>query len=140
MRPTCETSYLGSEFLFDDLPNAFSGPNLSPKPEVLGPFLQKRGELLGPLLFGKFWRAARPRFGLERLLAPFAGLFHPLTDGAFAHAEGLGNVGLFPAVLLQLKGSKAAGFTPIGRSRIHKSEHASFEYGDSAHRIRSFTN
>jgi hypothetical protein len=91
MRPTCETSYLGSEFLFDDLPNAFSGPNLSPKPEVLGPFLQKRGELLGPLLFGKFWRAARPRFGLERLLSPFAGLFHPLTDGAFAHAEGLGN-------------------------------------------------
>lgn len=76
-------------------------------------------KLLGTLLFGQFWRAARPWGRLERLLSSLTGLFHLLADGSFAHAKGLGDVGLLPAVLLQLKGPKAAGFMPIGGSRIH---------------------
>ena len=91
MRPTWETSYLGSEFLLDDLPNAFSGPNLSPKPEVLGPFLQKRGKLLGTLLLGELSRAAGPWRRLQGLLAPFAGLSHPVAYRAVADAERLSN-------------------------------------------------
>jgi len=82
---------LGSEFLLDDLPNALSSPDIAPKPEMLGTFLQKRRKLLGPLLFGKFWRAARPRRCLQGLLAPLTGLFHPVAHRAVADAERLSN-------------------------------------------------
>ena len=71
--------------LLDDLSDALSGPNLTPKSEVLRAFLQKRGEFLRPLLLGQLWWMAWPWRRLEGLLASLAGLLHPLTSSTFTH-------------------------------------------------------
>jgi hypothetical protein len=110
---------LGSEFLFDDLPNALSSPDTASKPEMLGTFLQKRGKLLRPLLLGKFWRAAPPRRCLQGLLAPFTGLFRPVAYRAVADAERLSDIGLSPALSLELEGTEAPSFAPIRGIRVH---------------------
>jgi len=82
---------LGSEFLLDDLSDTLSSPDLAPKSEMLGPFLQKGRKLLGTLLLGELSRAAGPWRRLQGLLAPFAGLSHPVAYRAVADAERLSN-------------------------------------------------
>jgi hypothetical protein len=51
--------------------------------------------------------------------APLAGALHPLTDGAFADAEGFGDLALGPALLLEAPGLEPSGFFPVGRYRVH---------------------
>ena len=115
-------SYLGSELLLDDFSDSLSSPDIAPKPEVLGTFLQKRRKLLRPLLFGQLRRASWPWRRLERLLAPFAGFFHPVTYRAVADAERLSDIGLSPALSLELEGTEAPSFAPIRGIRIHNGE------------------
>ena len=45
--------------------------------------------------------------------AAFTGTAHPLTDRAFGHAQGRGNVLLLPTLLLQFPGTPSSTFEPI---------------------------
>ena len=64
----------------------------------------------------------------QSLLTPLAPPLEPLADGARCHAEGGGDVLLFPALLLQLPGaSPPSSLAPVelGRLRAHSASGAS---------------
>jgi hypothetical protein len=90
---------------------------------VLRAFLQKSRELL-PILVGEALFRAGMDAAAERLLAPLAGPAHPLADGSVRYPKGLGNVGLLPPFLFELKRSKTPFFLPI--SRVGSHEHLVF--------------
>lgn len=110
-----------AEFQADDGGDARTGPQLSTKAIGCGPALQQRGqagELVGrqpPR--GPGWGPAP-----ERLGAGFAGPCHPLTDGALADPQGLGDQTLRPALLLEVPGLQAPRFFPVVRCRVHASQ------------------
>ncbi len=60
----------------------------------------------------------------KRFRASVAGACHPLTDGAFADAEGLGDLALGPALLLEAPGSEPSGFSPVVGCRAHAWEYS----------------
>jgi hypothetical protein len=95
-----------------------TGPELSPKTIGFGPPVQEfgqAGELLGrePARGPGGWTVA------QGVRARLASALHPLTDGAFADAEGFGDLALGPALLLEAPGLEPSGFFPVGRCRVH---------------------
>jgi hypothetical protein len=77
----------------------------------------------GSQLFGgEPARSAGRWTGSERLRSPLPGTRHPLTDGPLADAQGLGNLVLGPALLLEVPGLQASGFFPVVGCRVHASQ------------------
>jgi hypothetical protein len=62
-----------------------------------------------------------------------AGAFHPLTDGSFADAEGLGDLALGPALLFEVPGLEPSGFSPVVGCRAH-----AWEYSTATSRALDF--
>jgi hypothetical protein len=60
----------------------------------------------------------------KRFRASVAGACHPLTDGAFTDAEGLGNLPLGPALLFEVPGLEPSGFSPVVGCRVHAWEYS----------------
>jgi hypothetical protein len=89
-----------------------AGPDLPPKAIGFGTPVQEFGQT-GELLGRETLRY--PRWGpvAESIWAPLPGKLHPLADGGFADAEGLGNLPLESAFLLELPGLEASGFLPV---------------------------
>ena len=55
----------------------------------------------------------------ERFRSSVGGAFHPLTDGSFADAKGLGNLALGPALVFELLGLEPSGFSPVAGCIVH---------------------
>src|SRR5258708_36822690 len=81
------------------------------------------GELLG----GESRLPTRGEMAAQPLHSPLAPPPEPLADGARCHAEGGGDVLLFPVLLLQLPGAPPPSFAPVelGRLRAHRAGGAS---------------
>jgi len=60
----------------------------------------------------------------KRFRASVAGACHPLTDGSFADAKGLGNLALGPALLFEMPGLEPSGFSPVVGCRVHAWEYS----------------
>jgi hypothetical protein len=60
----------------------------------------------------------------KRIRSSGAGPFHPLTDGSFAHAAGLGDLALGPALLFEVPGLKPSGFSPVAGCMVHTWEYS----------------
>jgi hypothetical protein len=60
----------------------------------------------------------------KRFRASVAGAFHPLTDGSFADAKGLGDLALGPALLFEMPGLEPSGFSPVVGCRVHAWEYS----------------
>jgi hypothetical protein len=90
-----------AEFLLDDLGNAGAGPHLAAKPVGLRPMPKElRDETL--LSRREFGRVARRGPGQQGLRPAVAGAAEPTADGDLGGAQGLGDVALTPALLLEL--------------------------------------
>ncbi len=88
------------------------GPHFAAKPIVLGSFGQQVGHL-GTLFLSQFRLGTGRWLVAQRTRTIFLGSAHPLTHRTFGHAEGLRDVFLFPALLIQLPGTQAAAFAPV---------------------------
>jgi hypothetical protein len=93
-------------------------PELAPEAIGFGTLLQQRREV-GAWLGGQPGRGPRWWPMAKRFRASVAGACHPLTDGAFADAEGLGDLALGPALLFETPGSEPSGFSPVVGCRVH---------------------
>jgi hypothetical protein len=93
-------------------------PELAPEAIGVGALLQQRREV-GVWLVGQPGRGTRRWPMAQRFHASVAGACHPLTDGAFADAEGLGDLALGPALLFQVPGLESSGFSPVRGCRVH---------------------
>jgi hypothetical protein len=60
----------------------------------------------------------------KRFRASVAGACHPLTDGSFADAKGLGDLALGPALLFEMPGLEPSGFSPVVGWRVHAWEYS----------------
>jgi hypothetical protein len=102
----------------DDGGDPRAGPELSAEAIGHGPAMQQLGqpgELVGrqpPR--GPGWRSTPERLGTGG-----AGPCHPLTDGSLADPQGLGNLALAPALLLEMPGLEPSGFFPVVWWRVH---------------------
>ncbi len=90
------------------------GPHFAAKPIVLGSFGQQVGQL-GTLFLSQFRLGTGRWLVAQRTRTGLLGAVHPLTHRAFGHPEGLRNVFLFPALLIQLPGTQSATLTPVFR-------------------------
>jgi hypothetical protein len=98
-------------------------PELAPEAIGFGALLQQRREV-GALLGGQPGRGTRWRPMAKRFRASVAGTCHPLTDGSFADAEGLGDLALGPALLFEVPGLQPSGFSPVVGYRVHAWEYS----------------
>jgi hypothetical protein len=98
-------------------------PHSAPEAIGFGALLQQRREV-GALLVGQPGRGTRRWPMAKRFRSSVAGMFHPLTDGSFADAEGLGNLALGPALLLEVPGLEPSGFSPVIGGRVHAWEYS----------------
>jgi hypothetical protein len=80
-----------------------AGPELSPEAVRCGASVQEFGQL-GELLGRQPPRGSRGRTMAQSLRAALAGACHPLADGPFADAQGVGNLALRPALVLEVPG------------------------------------
>jgi hypothetical protein len=55
----------------------------------------------------------------KRVHAAAADAFQPLPDGAFADAEGLGDLALGPALLFEVPGVEPSGISPVVGCLVH---------------------
>lgn len=94
--------------------HTLGGPDVTPKPERLGPLGQQLRQLR-PLLGGQLRDRARPRSPLQRLYPTLPHAPHPLADRPGCHAQCLGNRLLTPSFLLQFPRPSATAFTPFLR-------------------------
>jgi len=101
-----------TENLFDDCCCPSGSPKVPSKPVGFGTFGQKLGDL-GLLFGGKPWLRTRSRVAAQCFGTSFSRRFEPLADCPRAHTQGLGNILLFPALLLQLPGPEPATFSPV---------------------------
>ena len=99
------------KLVVNQLGNPTARPHVTTKAEGFGPFQQQGGQLR-LLLKREQWR--RPGSGLvpQGLRPVQSSALEPLADRALGDAEGLGDVLLGPALLVQLPGSQAAAFAP----------------------------
>jgi hypothetical protein len=102
--------------------NAAPCPDLAPEAIGFGTLLQQRREV-GALLVGQPGRGTRG-WSMAKRFHSAAGAFHPLTDGAFADAEGLGDLALGPALLFEVPGLEPSGFSPVVGCRAHAWEYS----------------
>ncbi len=91
-----------------------SRPYLSNEAIVLGS-LGEEGRDLGKLCLGQPWSGTGGRMTAKSLYALLPCPLDPLADSSLAHAKGLGDVDLLPALLLQFPGSEATTFLPVFR-------------------------
>jgi hypothetical protein len=103
-----------AKLLFDQHRHPRCGPDLAAKPIVLGSFGQQVGQL-SSLFLRQFGLRTGRRLVAQRTRTGFLGSVHPLTHRAFGHPEGLGDVFLVPALLIQLPGTQSATLTPVFR-------------------------
>jgi hypothetical protein len=101
--------------------NAAAGPERSPDAIGFGTAVPQPRQL-GHRCGGEPARSAGRWTGSERLRSPLPGTRHPLTDGPLADAQGLGNLVLGPAPLLEVPGLQASGFFPVVWCRVHASQ------------------
>ncbi len=101
-----------TKLLLDQHRHPSRGPDLAAKPVVLGSFGQQVGQL-GTLLLSQFRLWTGRWLVAQRIRTIFLGSAHPLTHRAFGHPEGLRDVFLSPALLIQLPGTQAAAFAPV---------------------------
>ncbi len=97
-------------------------PELAPEAIGFGALLQQRREV-GALLVGQPGRGTRG-WSMAKRFHSAAGAFHPLTDGSFADAEGLGDLALGPALLFEVPGLEPSGFSPVVGCRVHAWEYS----------------
>jgi hypothetical protein len=101
-----------AKLLLDQHCHPSRGPGFTAKSIVLGSFGQQIRQL-GTLFLSQFglgtWRrlVAQPIWTI--LLRPM----HPLTYCTFRDSQGLGDVFLFPALLIQLPATQSSAFAPI---------------------------
>jgi hypothetical protein len=93
-------------------------PHLAPEAIGFGALLEQCREA-GTLLVCQPGWGTRWRPMAKRVRSSGAGPCHPLTDGAFAHAEGLGDLALGPALLFEVPGLKPSGFSPVAGCMVH---------------------
>jgi hypothetical protein len=91
-----------------------TGPYVAPEAIGLGAAVQRLGQMR-QLVGGQPPGCARGRPMAQGLRAAFACAPHPLADGGFADAQGLGNLALRPALLLVLPGWETPCFLPVAR-------------------------
>jgi hypothetical protein len=92
--------------------DAAPGLELAPEATGFGAWLHQHREM-GALFVGQRGRGTRWWPMAQRLRSSVAGAFHPLTDGSFADAEGLGDLALGPALLFEVPGLEPSGFSPV---------------------------
>jgi hypothetical protein len=109
-----------TKFQVDDGGAPRAGPELSAEAIGRGTSLQQLGQA-GELLGRQPPRGPGWRSTPERLGTGGAGPCHPLTDSSLADPQGLGNLALAPALLLELPGLEPSGFFPVVRCRMHAS-------------------
>jgi hypothetical protein len=102
----------------DDCGNPSAGPKLSSKPVGFGTALQELGQA-GEVLASEPTGCAGWGSVAEGIWPTLAGAFHPLADRPFADAQGLGDLALRPAVLLELPGLETSGLFPVGGCAVH---------------------
>ena len=98
--------------------DAAACPTLAPEAIGFGAWLQPRREV-GALLVGQPGRGTRGWPVAKRFRSSVAGACHPLTDGSFADAEGLGDLALGPALLFEVPGVEPSGFSPVAGCIVH---------------------
>lgn len=104
-----------AEGLLDHPGYSRSRPYLSVKPVVLCSLGEQTGDP-GKLCFGQ----PRGRTGRRMMAkgldpAAFPGSPHPLAHRSLAHTQGLADIVLLPALLLQFPGTEATTFLPVFR-------------------------
>jgi hypothetical protein len=98
-------------------------PECAPEAVGFGTLLQQRREV-GALGGSQPGRGTRRWPMPKRFRASAAGACHPLTDGAFADAEGFGDPALGPTLLFEAPGSEPSGLSPIRGCRVHAQEYS----------------
>jgi hypothetical protein len=88
-----------------------TGPDLPSEAIRVGPVLQRRGQP-GALLGGQPPAGTRWWSGPEGFRSACAAARHPLADGGFADTQGLSDLALRPACLLELPCSQTSCFLP----------------------------
>lgn len=92
------------------------GPDLPTEAKRFGALCQQSRQLRS-LLFGQFRRSAWRRLMAQRFWTLGFALGDPLTDGSLGHSQGLGNLVLWPSLLVQFPSAQASAFAPIFRQR-----------------------
>jgi hypothetical protein len=95
-----------------------TGPDLPPEAIGFGAPVQQveqMRQLFGGQATGSAGMGAMP----QGFWSPVPGALHPLADGPFADAQGLGDLALGPAFLLEEPGVQTACFFPVVGYRVH---------------------
>jgi hypothetical protein len=95
-----------------------AGPDLPPEATGFGAPMQQVGQtsqLGGGQAPGSAGMGAMP----QGRWSPVPGALHPLADRSFADAQGLGDLALGPAFLLEEPGLQTACFFPVVGCRVH---------------------
>ena len=107
-----------TEFQADDGGDPRAGPELAAAAIGSGTSMQElgqAGELVGRQPpWGAGWRSTPERLGTSGV-----GPGHPLTNRAFADAQGLGKLVLAPTLLREVPGLEPSGFFPVVWWRFH---------------------
>jgi hypothetical protein len=105
----------------DHLRHPLARPDLAAEAVRLGPRFQQRRELrreLRHLLGAQPWLPTGRGMAAQPLHALLASALEPLAHGSRRHAEGRGDVLLFPALLFQLPGASPPSFAPVELRRL----------------------
>lgn len=96
----------------DDRGDSATGPHLAAEAIGFGAPVQQLGQT-GKLAGGQPAHRSRRWPVVEGLRPALAGAFQPLADGPFADAQGLGNLALGPAFLVEGPRLKTSCFLPV---------------------------
>jgi hypothetical protein len=94
--------------------DALGGPNIPEEAEGLGAFGEQTRELC-ELLVGQPWRGSGWRPSVEGFYASLACPLQPATDRALGDAQGVGDGGTRPALLMECPRPQPAPFAPVPR-------------------------
>jgi len=100
------------EGALDELGHALGGPEIAPKAKGFGASTQEVGQVR-PLLGGQLGSRSGSGMTTQGLLARAPSALEPLAHGSLTHAQGTGDLALFPARLSQIPGTQTAIFFPI---------------------------
>ena len=96
--------------------DACCGPDVPLDAVRFGPLCQQTGQL-SKLLWWQVRRRAWRWLLTQRFWTLGLALGEPQTDGSFGDPQGLGNLFLWPSLLIQLRGAQADACAPIFRKR-----------------------
>lgn len=97
------------------LGHSTSGPEVSKKAVVLGPFGKELGEF-GQLILGQEGLSPRGRIAYESILALLSCPLQPLAYRCRADSKGFCDIYLQPTLALEFQSSKPSSFSPVPRS------------------------